>query len=127
VTQHLENISREALEQFQPVIFEFIRGRRGVYALYRRGKPYYVGLASNLTSRLRTHLRDKHGVSAERRSPYADRETACPGTVGTAAAWAGLPPTSPSLQRALAGMDVKFVGALTALEKLKNESEASDK
>jgi hypothetical protein len=58
VTQHLENISREALEQFQPVIYKFIRGRRGVYALYRRGKPYYVGLASNLKSRLRN--RDRH-------------------------------------------------------------------
>jgi hypothetical protein len=45
-----------------PIIYKFIRGRRGVYALCRRGKPYYVGLASNLKSRLRTHLRDKHGV-----------------------------------------------------------------
>jgi hypothetical protein len=31
--QHLENISREALEQFQPIIYKFIRGRRGVQPL----------------------------------------------------------------------------------------------
>jgi hypothetical protein len=30
VTQQLKNISREALEQFQPIIYKFIRGRRGV-------------------------------------------------------------------------------------------------
>ncbi|MBI5529315.1 MAG: GIY-YIG nuclease family protein [Deltaproteobacteria bacterium] len=70
VTQHLENISREALEQYQPIIYKFIRRRQGVYALYRRGRLYYVGLASNLRSRLRSHLRDKHGVKWDRFSVY---------------------------------------------------------
>jgi len=50
VTQHFENTSREALEQFHPIIFKFIRGRRGVYSLYRRGKPCHAGFASNLKS-----------------------------------------------------------------------------
>jgi len=70
VTQHLENISREALEEYQDIIKDYIRRRQGIYALYRRGKLYYVGLASNLRSRLNTHLRDRHGDSWDRFSVY---------------------------------------------------------
>ncbi len=51
VCQHLENISREALEKHQEIIRAYVRGRQGVYALYRRGKLYYVGLATNLRRR----------------------------------------------------------------------------
>jgi hypothetical protein len=46
VTQHLETISREALEQYPQIIHKFIRRRQGVYSLYRHGHLYYVGLAS---------------------------------------------------------------------------------
>ena len=46
VCQHLENISREALEKYQDIIRQYVRRRHGVYALYRRGKLQYVGLAS---------------------------------------------------------------------------------
>jgi predicted GIY-YIG superfamily endonuclease len=70
VTQHLENISREALEKYQDIIKEYIRKRQGIYALYRRGKLYYVGLASNLRARLKTHLRDRHGELWDRFSVY---------------------------------------------------------
>ena len=70
VTQHLENISREALEEYQDVIKDYIRKRQGIYALYRRGKLYYVGLASNLRARLKTHLSDRHGESWDRFSVY---------------------------------------------------------
>jgi len=70
VTQHLEGISREALEKYQHIIHQYIRRRQGVYALYRRGTLYYVGLASNLRSRLRQHLKDKHGVKWDRFSVY---------------------------------------------------------
>jgi hypothetical protein len=38
VSQHLENIFREALEKYQGIIRRYVRGRQGVYALYRRGK-----------------------------------------------------------------------------------------
>jgi hypothetical protein len=37
VCQHLENISREALEKYQKIIRNYVRGRQGVYALCRRG------------------------------------------------------------------------------------------
>jgi hypothetical protein len=70
VCQHLENISREALEKYQDIIRQYVRRRQGVYALYRRGKLQYVGLASNLRSRLRDHLRDRHQNSWDRFSVY---------------------------------------------------------
>lgn len=44
VCQHLENISSEALDKYQDVVRNYVRGRQGIYALYRRNKLYYVGL-----------------------------------------------------------------------------------
>ncbi len=70
VCQHLENISRGALEEYQDLIRQYVRGRQGVYALYRRGKLYYVGLATNLRNRLEHHLRDRHADSWDRFSVY---------------------------------------------------------
>jgi len=70
VSQYLENISRKALEKYQSVIKEYVRNRRGVYALYRKNKLYYVGLASNLRSRLRHHLRDRHAQAWDSFSVY---------------------------------------------------------
>ncbi len=55
VSQHLENVSREALENYQDIIKKYVRGRQGIYALYRRGRLYYVGLATNLRNRLKHH------------------------------------------------------------------------
>jgi len=70
VSQHLENISREALEKYQDVIRSYVRHRQGVYALYRRKKLYYVGLATDLRWRLKAHLKDHHGQSWDRFSVY---------------------------------------------------------
>lgn len=70
VCQHLENISRQALEKYQDTIRRYVRNRHGVYALYRRNKLYYVGLASNLRIRLGHHLKDRHGQSWDRFSVY---------------------------------------------------------
>jgi hypothetical protein len=70
VCQHLENISRDALDKYQAIIREYVRGRQGIYVLYRRGKLYYVGLATNLRNRLKQHLRDRHGASWDRFSVY---------------------------------------------------------
>ncbi|MDD5677940.1 MAG: hypothetical protein PHW60_08110 [Kiritimatiellae bacterium] len=70
VCQHLENISREALERNPEIIYQYVRGRQGVYALYRHGKLYYVGLATNLRNRLKHHLKDRHGHSWDRFSVY---------------------------------------------------------
>lgn len=70
VCQHLENISRDALEQYQEIVRHYVRGRQGVYVLYRRGKLYYVGLATNLRNRLKHHLRDRHKNSWDHFSVY---------------------------------------------------------
>jgi hypothetical protein len=70
VCQHLEYISREALERYQDIIRQYIRGRHGIYALYRKGKLQYVGLASNLRARLHRHLRDRHKDSWDHFSVY---------------------------------------------------------
>jgi hypothetical protein len=70
VCQHLEYISRTALEKYQDIIRQYLRRRHGVYALYKKGKLHYVGLASNLRSRLSQHLRDRHKDSWDRFSVY---------------------------------------------------------
>jgi hypothetical protein len=70
VSQYLENISGTALEEYQRVIRDYVRRGSGVYALYRRDRLYYVGLASNLRNRLNHHLRDKHRGNWDRFSVY---------------------------------------------------------
>lgn len=70
VSQYLENISRQALEKYQETIKAYVRDRQGVYALYRRRRLYYVGLARNLRSRLNTHLKDRLGKSWDTFSVY---------------------------------------------------------
>lgn len=70
ISQYLENISRMALEKYQAIIKDYVRGRHGVYALYRNKRLYYVGLASNLRSRLGTHLRDRHAKTWDSFSVY---------------------------------------------------------
>lgn len=70
VCQHLESISRTALDRYQGILKEYVKGRHGVYALYRKGHLYYVGLASNLRNRLKTHLKDRHAQTWDSFSVY---------------------------------------------------------
>ncbi len=70
VCQHLEGVSRAALEKYQGILKAFVKSRHGVYALYRRGKLHYVGLASNLRNRLKSHLRDRHAETWDKFSIY---------------------------------------------------------
>lgn len=70
VCQHLERISREVLGRYKDIIRDYVRRRRGVYALYRGNRLYYVGLASNLRSRLNSHLRDRHANTWDHFSVY---------------------------------------------------------
>ncbi|MGP8258875.1 MAG: hypothetical protein ACLQM6_02865 [Acidobacteriaceae bacterium] len=60
VCQHLEHINVRALEQYQHIIHAYVRQQEGVYALYKKGRLYYVGLASDLKWRLGAHLKDRH-------------------------------------------------------------------
>lgn len=70
VCQHLENISRDALEHYAEIIRTFVRGRHGIYALYRKNRLYYVGLARNLRTRLNQHLHDRHAETWDHFSLY---------------------------------------------------------
>ena len=70
VCQHIEGLSRKALEEHPRLIKAYVRKRHGIYALYRKNRLYYVGLASNLRSRLNTHLRDRHAKTWNRFSVY---------------------------------------------------------
>src|SRR5690242_9157663 len=70
VTQYLENIAREAIEQHEDVVREIFGRRAGIYALYRRKKLYYAGLATDLIRRLKAHLNDHHHDSWDTFSIY---------------------------------------------------------
>jgi len=69
VCQHLEGISRTLFEKY-PEVVRYFKGRHGIYALYKGNRLFYVGLASNLRSRLHHHLRDQHRQSWDRFSIY---------------------------------------------------------
>jgi len=70
VFQHLERIDVGALERYQEIIRAYVRKREGVYALYRKGQLYYVGLASDLKWRLAAHLKDRHKAKWDSFSIY---------------------------------------------------------
>jgi len=70
VFQHLEKMSRTLLEKYPEVVREFAKSQNGIYALYKGNKLYYVGLAKNLRTRLRSHLRDRHRSTWDRFSIF---------------------------------------------------------
>lgn len=70
LVEHLEHISWRVLEEYPQIIRDMLRGRSGVYALYRKGKLYYVGLASSMMARLKTHVKDRHHGRWDRFSVY---------------------------------------------------------
>ena len=67
---HLEGISWKVLQEYHELVRSLIRGKSGIYALYRGRNIYYVGLATNLMGRLKIHLRDRHHGSWDRFSVY---------------------------------------------------------
>lgn len=70
VSQYMERISGDALEEYQAIFREFARRRNGVYALYRKDRLHYVGLARDLRGRLKAHLKDRHRDRWDRFSIY---------------------------------------------------------
>lgn len=45
---------------FRAKLKELLKGYAGIYALYRKGSVYYVGLTTNLFGRVSHHLKDRH-------------------------------------------------------------------
>jgi hypothetical protein len=58
--QHLEKVSGKLLTTYPDIVRDLIGRQAGVYALYKKERLYYVGLARKLSGRLRAHLRDRH-------------------------------------------------------------------
>lgn len=60
ITGHLERISSKVFEEYHQEITKLVGKHHGVYALYKKNRLYYVGLATNLRSRVKYHLKDRH-------------------------------------------------------------------
>ena len=60
VAGYVEKVSAQIFDRYQKEITDMTRGYQGLYALYKKDKLYYVGLASNLKNRIRHHLKDRH-------------------------------------------------------------------
>lgn len=60
VTGHLEKIGAKVFDDFSSVITDIIKGHQGIYALFKKDRLYYVGLARNLKSRINAHNKDRH-------------------------------------------------------------------
>jgi len=75
VIGHLEKISSGVFERYPEQITGLTEGTQGVYALYRRQKLYYIGLAGDLKRRIKWHLKDKHKGKWDRFSLYIIRKT----------------------------------------------------
>jgi hypothetical protein len=59
VVGHLEKINSKVFDRYQKQITDLIKGNYGVYALYRRDKLYYIGMATDFKRRIKQHLRDR--------------------------------------------------------------------
>jgi len=70
VCEHLENVARDLLQDYPGIVRSLARGGRGIYALYRGDRLYYLGLAANLRQRLSQHLRGRLRGSWDRFSVY---------------------------------------------------------
>jgi len=68
--EHLEGISWTVFDEYPKVLKELIGKEPGIYSLYKGNKLYYVGLATNLLSRVKAHLRDRHKKKWDKFSVY---------------------------------------------------------
>lgn len=75
VLGYLENISSKVFSDFPREITSLVAGKHGVYALYKKDRLYYVGLASNLKNRVKHHLQDRHAGKWDSFSLYLVRKS----------------------------------------------------
>ena len=59
VIGHLEKVSSKVFDRYRKQITDLIKGNYGVYALYRRDKLYYIGMATDFRRRINQHLKDR--------------------------------------------------------------------
>ena len=60
IAGHLEKIGATVFDNFSSVITDIIKGHQGIYALFKKDRLYYVGLARNLKRRINAHNKDRH-------------------------------------------------------------------
>lgn len=60
ISGYLERISSTVFDDYHREITKLIGNQHGVYALYKKDRLYYVGLATNLRMRVKYHLKDRH-------------------------------------------------------------------
>lgn len=70
VSEYMEQVSSDLFSKFPKELPALVRGRHGVYALYKEQELYYVGLARDLGKRLSQHMRDHHKEMWSRFSLY---------------------------------------------------------
>ena len=70
VSEYMEQVSSDLFSKFPKELPALVRGRHGVYALYKGHELYYVGLARDLGKRLAQHMRDHHKEKWSRFSLY---------------------------------------------------------
>ncbi|QQP95029.1 DUF2924 domain-containing protein [Lysobacter enzymogenes] len=71
VSEYLERLSGEMFEPaYRTELSDLIRGKAGIYALYKGERLYYVGLARNLEKRVGDHLKDQHAGKWDSFSVY---------------------------------------------------------
>ena len=73
VSFHIERVSARAFRDHSAELRELLDSQSGIYALYRDGRLYYVGLAENLFRRINQHRKDKHRHKWDRFSAYVTR------------------------------------------------------
>src|ERR1043165_1330181 len=71
----MENVSKTIFRQYFKVITDLIGRSPGIYALYDEGDLLYVGKATDLKSRGKSHLRDRHLANWTHFSLYLVRRT----------------------------------------------------
>ena len=76
ITACLEGISKRVFADYSAQIAELAGEKSGIYALYNRGKLYYVGLATDLRRRIKHHLEDRHARNWDTFSLYVVRREA---------------------------------------------------
>lgn len=60
ITGYLEKVNAQIFDKYKQEITDMTKGHQGLYALYRKNRLYYVGLATNLRNRIKHHLADRH-------------------------------------------------------------------
>ena len=75
ISEKLEGIPADSLQILSKDMKELLGKKPGIYALYNNKKLFYVGMAGNLHSRLKSHLRAKRSRKWNKISIFVIKRT----------------------------------------------------